>query len=314
MAALVWWRARSSGFYFIVGLQGDASANLGPLLPALCAGFSAALTLLIADATAGVFAGLLAVAMLVALPGFLLVHHDSLTGPPLLAVTLLMLAAMIHAPRFSLSYGTLGAVGGLLIATDGVGLPLAAAAWALLQRVHENGRWRRVVLALVPTIIVLLLVHFVGGAWPRQLVLEWRGGLDRGLRAAGTIIGNQLTPAITSATMRFLMIADLALVVGAVVVVGWRRVGRVALDSSAVRAVYPAAGLLVGALAIGLAGRTLLVRGAEEPDLAAVFPLVALTTLVLAISVAGLWAKLPRWGKVLTVVLLVGWMQAAVRG
>lgn len=253
-------------------------------------------------------------AALVALPGFVPVHHDSLTGPPLLTITLLMLAAMIHAPRFSIAYGTLGAVGGLLIATDGVGLPLAAGAWAVLQRVRETGGKRRVALALAPTVLVLLLVHFVGGAWPRQIVFEWRGGLDSGLRAAGTIIGNQMAPAITSTTLRFLVIADLALVIVAVVVVGWRRVGRAAVEGSAVRAVYPAAGLLVAALAIGLAGRTLLVRGTEEPDLAAVFPLVALTTLVLVISIAGLWTRLPRWGKVLTVILLAGWLQAAVRG
>lgn len=257
---------------------------------------------------------MLAVAMLVALPGFLPVHHDSLTGPPLLAITLLMLAAMIHAPRFSLAYGSLGAIGGLLIATDGVGLPLAAAGWALLQRVRETGGKRRVALALAPTIAVLLLVHFVGGAWPGQLVLEWRGGLDQGLRAAGSIIGNQMAPTVTSATLRFLVIADLALIVVAVLVVGWRRVGLAAADNAPVRAVYPAAGLLVGALAIGLAGRTLLVRGAGEPDLDAVLPLVALTALVLVISVAGLWTRLPRWGKALTAVLLIGWFQAAVRG
>ncbi len=252
--------------------------------------------------------------MLVALPGFIPVHHDSLTGPPLLAIILLMLAAMIHAPRFSLAYGTFGAIGGLLIATDGVGLPLAAAAWALLQRARENGRWRRVALALTPTILVLVVAHLVGGAWPGHLVFEWRGGLDHGLRAAGTIIGNQMTPTITSSTLRFLVIADLALIVVAVLVVGWRRVGRAAAESAPVRAVYPAAGLLVGALAIGLAGRTLLVRGAGEPDVDAVLPLVALTALILAISIAGLWTRLPRWGKVLTAMLLAGWFQAAVRG
>lgn len=314
VAAFVWWRARSSGFFFIVGLQGDASANLGPLLPALCAGFSAALTLLIADAAAGAFAGLLAAGVLVALPGFIPLHHDTLTGPPLLTITLLMLAAMVHAPRFSLAYGTLGGVGGLLVATEGIGLPLAAAAWALLQRARENGRWQRVALALVPTVAVFLLVHFVGGAWPRHVVYQWRGGLDRGLRIAGAIIGNQMAPTITNPALRFLVIADLALVIVAVIVVGWRRVGRASPDGSALRAVYPVAGLLVAALAIGLAGQTLLVQGASEPELAAMMPLVALTTLVLVISIAALWPRLPRWGRAVTVLLFVGWLQAAVRG
>ena len=311
---LVWWQARSSGFYFIVGLHGDASANLGPLLPALCAGLSAALVLLIVDAAAGAIAGALAVAVLVTLPGFMPLHRDSLTGPPLLAIVLLMLGAMVHAPRFSLAYGTLGATGGLLVAADGIGLPLAAAAWALVQRSRENGRWQRVVLALVPTGVVLLLVHALGGAWPQQVVFEWQGGLDRGLRAAGTIVGDQMAPTITSAALRFLVIADLALIIIAVIVLGWRRIGRVAPESSVLRAVYPVAGLLAVALSIGLAGRTLLVQGALEPDLAAVMPVVVLTAVTLVVSVAGLWPRLPRWGKVLAVVLMLGWMQAAVRG
>ena len=314
VAALVWWRARSSGFFFVVGLEGDASANLGPLLPALCAGLSGALTLLIADAAAGAIAGALAVVVLVALPGFMPLHRDSLTGPPLLTITLLMFGAMVHAPRFSLAYGTLGATGGLFVATEGIGLPLAAAAWALVQGARENGRWQRVILALVPTVIVLLLAHLLGGAWPHHVIYEWRGGLDRGLRAAGTIIGDQMAPTITHAALRFLVIADLALIVVAVIVVGWRRVGRAAPEESVLRTVYPVAGLLAAALAIGLAGRTLLVHDAPEPDLAAVMPLVALTALILVVSIAGLWPRLPRWGQAVTVVLVLGWLQAAVRG
>ena len=84
--------------------------------------------LLIADAAAGALAGPIAVVLMVCLPGFIPLHRSSLTGPPLLTITLLMLAAMVHAPRFSLAYGTLGATGGLFVATEGIGLPLAAAA------------------------------------------------------------------------------------------------------------------------------------------------------------------------------------------
>ena len=314
VAALVWWRARTSGFFFIVGLQGEASANLGPLLPALCAGLSAAMILLIADAVAGALTGALAAAVLVVLPGFLPLHRDSLTGPPLLTISLLMFGAMVHAPRFSLAYGTLGATGGLFVATEGIGLPLAAGAWALLQRARDNGQWQRAALALLPTGVVLLLAHLLGGAWPHHVVFGWRGGLDRGLRAAGTIIGDQMAPTITHAALRFLVIADLALIIGAVIAVGWWRVGRAAAESSVVRSVYAVAGLLAGALVIGLAGRTLLVRDAPDPDLAAVVPLVALTALMLVVSTALLWSRMPRWGKALTVMLYLGWMQAAVRG
>jgi hypothetical protein len=297
-----------------VGLQGDASANLGPLLPAVCAGLSAALALLVADAAAGALAGLLAVVMLVALPGFMPMHRDSLTGPPLLAMTLLMCTAMVHAPRFSLSYGTLGATGGLLVAADGIGLPLAAAAWALVQRVNGHGRWQRVALALLPVVLVAGLMHYVGGAWSSPVQLQWHGGLDRGLHAAGAILGNQMAPTISSPALRFLVVADLALIILAVIVVAWWKIGRRGGETSVLRLVYPVAGLLTAALALGLAARTLLVDGAPEPELAAIMPLVVLTTLVLVISVAALWPRLPRWGRGVAALLIVGWLQAAVRG
>ena len=311
VAALVWWRARSSGFFFVVGLEGSASANLGPMLPALCAGLTAALVLLIADAAAGAVAGATAVVLTVCLPGFISLHRDSLTGPPLLTLTLMMLGAMVHAPRFSLAYGTLGATGGLFVATEGIGLPLAAAAWALLQRVQ--GRWQRVTLALVPTAVVLLLAHLLGGAWPHGVSYQWRGGLDRGLRAAGGIIGNQIAPTIGNPAVRIAVIAGLALLIVAAIVVGWRRVGQAAGETSSIRRCYPAAGLLAASLAIGLAGRTLLVREAPDPDLTAVMPIVVLTVMVLAISIVGLWPRWPRWGKSVAVVLLLGWLQAAIR-
>jgi len=36
--------------------------------------------------------------------------------------------------------------------------------------------------------------------------------------------------------------------------------------------------------------------------------------LIVVVSVAALWSRLPRWGQAVTVVLVVGWLQAAVRG
>lgn len=319
VAALIWWHARASGFFSIPGLGGSASDNLGPLLPALCGGITVALALLIADAAAGTIAGLIAAVMIVALPGFMRLHASSLVGPPLLAVVMVMCATMIHAPRFSIAYGTIGAVGGFFVATEGIGLPLAAAAWALLQgnggptTWREIGRWRRVLLSLIPAVVVLLLAHLIGGAWPRGIVYGWRGGLDRGLRAAGTILGNQIAPSVTQPALRFLVIADLVLIVIAVVVIGWRRAGRRAPVNSPLRQVFPVGGLLVIALAIGLAGRTLLVAGAPEPDLAAVFPLGVLTALVLAVSLASLWRFWPAWGKGVALVIGIGWLQAALR-
>jgi hypothetical protein len=296
----------------VVGLQDSASANLGPILPALCAGLSAAVMLLIADAAAGALAGPIAVVLMVCLPGFIPLHRSSLTGPPLLTITLLMLAAMVHAPRFSLAYGTLGATGGLFVATEGIGLPLAAAAWALLQRVR--GRWQRVGLALAPTIIVLVLAHLFGGAWPHDVVYAWRGDLDRAWHAAATIVGDQMAPTITRPALWFVVVAGVVIVTLAVIVVAWRRVARPPAENTAARRVYPVAGLLVAALGIGLAGRALLVHGASEPDLVAVMPLVVLAVLALVVSVATLWASWPRWARAVAVLASLGWIQAAVRG
>jgi hypothetical protein len=159
----------------------------------------------------------------------------------------------------------------------------------------------------------LLLAHLFGGAWPHGVVYQWRGGIDRGLRAAGIIIGNQMAPTIANPALRFLVIADLALVILAVIVVGWRRIGQRADETASVRRVYPVAGLLALALVTGLAGRTLLVQGSSEPDLPAVMPLVVLTIVLLAISITALWRLWPRWGKALAIVLVLGWLQAAVR-
>ena len=259
----------------------------------------------------GAAAGALAAVLVVALPGFIPLHLASLTGPPLLAITLLTVGVMMHAPRFSLAYGTLGAVGGLFVAPEGIGLPLGTAAWAVMQR--PRGRWQRVALALLPVLVVLELAHLLGGAWPHGMSYGWHGGLDRALRAAGRIIGDQMSPGIGNPALRFFVIADLALVIVAVVVMGWRRIGQPAEPTVSVRRIYPVAGLVVFGLAAGLAGRTLLVEGAPVPALTAVMPLVTLTTLLLAISVAGLWPGWPRWGKVLAAVLVIGWLQAAIR-
>ncbi|HEY3935649.1 MAG TPA: hypothetical protein VGL65_13640 [Gemmatimonadales bacterium] len=319
VAALVWWHARAGGFFSIPGLGGAASDNLGPMLPALCGGITVALALLVADAAAGTIAGLIAAVMIVALPGFMRLHASSLVGPPLLAVVMAMCATMIHAPRFSIAYGTIGAVGGFFVATEGVGLPLAAAAWALLQGngapalSRDTGRWQRVVLSLIPAVVVLVLAHLLGGAWPHGVVYGWRGGLDRGLRAAGAILGNQLAPSVSQPALRFLVIADLALIVIALLVVGWRRAGRQAPATSPLRRIFPVAGLLMIGLAIGLAGRTLLVTGTPEPDLAAVLPLVVLTVLALSVSLAWLWRYWPTWGRGVALVIGLGWLQAALR-
>jgi hypothetical protein len=269
--------------------------------------------LLIAEAAAGAIAGITAVVLMVSLPGWLLMHEQSLTGPPLLAMVMLTIGAMVHAPRFSLWYGMLAAVAGLFVATEGIGLPLAAVAWATIQRARETHRALRVTVAMAPTLVVLLFTRWWGNAWPHAITWSWHGGVDRGLRAAGQILGAQLAPAVINPALRFLVIADLSLVIVAVIATGWWRVGRPSDGGSVLHRLYAVGGLVVGALAIGLAGRTLAIAGMPDLDLAGMMPLVVPTLLVLVVSIAGLWNQWPRWGKLLAVVLIAGWWQAAVR-
>jgi hypothetical protein len=312
-AVWIWWHARAGGFYFIVGMEGEASANLGPILPAFCAGLSAAPALLIANATAGAIAGVLAAMVLVLLPGFLSLHLESLVGPPLLALTLFMLAVMINAPRFSLAYGTLAATAAAFVSPQAIGLPVGAAVWAFVQRAQPTSMRRRAGLALLPLVAAVVLLRFNADRWLGGSALGWRGELDRVFRAAGTIIGNQLVPGVTHATVRFFGIADLALLAIAVVVVAWRRVARAVPDTALLRRLYPAAGVLALFYAIGLAIRTLLVRGAPVPDLVSVIPLAAVSVVVIMTSVVTLWPMWPRWGKALAFVMIAGWLQAAIR-
>ncbi|MES2124217.1 MAG: hypothetical protein V4503_05960 [Gemmatimonadota bacterium] len=312
---MVWWRAHTDGTFFIVGIDGPWSEALGPLLPALCAGLSAAFALSIVDAAAGPVAGIAAALVVVVLPGFVPLHRASLIGPPLLTLTLATLLLMVQAPRFSLAYGTLAALAAIEVAPAGIGLPAAAAAWAFVSaRATPRSPLRRVTFALLPLVLLLLLSHWTGNGWPTGASLGWRGGLDRAFQSAGTIIGDQLTPGIRDQTLRWLAIADISLLLLAVVVVAWRRVARAQAPTAPLRRLFPAAGLVALCYAAGLVGHALLVRGAAEKDLASVFPLVVVGGLVAVASVGVLWSRWHRAGKVLALILILGWMQAAIRG
>ena len=314
VAALVWWQARESGYFFIVGLGGTASADLGPLLPALCGGLTAAMALLLADAAAGPVAGVLAAAVIVALPGFSTLHRESLSGPPLLVLVMLMASAMVHAPRFSIAYGMVAAVAGIFVSTDGIGLPVAAAAWALVQPTREKGTWQRVALSLAPSVVLLVLAHYLGGAWPSNVVFRWHGGLDAALRAGGAMIAGQLVPPTLHPPLRTAVLAAAALVVVAVIVSGWRRATSAAGANAVRNAIYPVIGLVAAALISGLAARTGLVENAPEPDLAAMMPLVMLGALALAVSAGASWRVWPRWSRVAAVLVTAAWVAGRFAG
>jgi hypothetical protein len=313
MAALVWWRCRADGVFYIIGIGGEMSATLGPIFPGICAGLTIAVALLMVDTAVGPVAGVLAAVCIAALPGFMPLHRESLLGPPLLSITVLILGVMLHAPRFSLAYGSLAAMAAVFVSPAGVGFPAAAVAWPLSQPHRPSGSIKRAILAIVPLGIVVVLSRFVGDEWPAHTTIVWRGGLDRGLQAAGTIIGNQVTPLIHNPAVRFFALADLALLVVALVLLAWLRVVRAKPEDALVRRLFAAAGVLSLAYAVGLAVRTLIIAETPPPDLVAVLPLVVVSVLVIVTSLAVFWPRWNRWSKLVVVVLLAGWLQAALR-
>ncbi len=314
VAALIWWIARRDDLFYVVGLDNPISSALGPVLTALCAGATVALIMSLAEAGSGATAGVIALVTTVLLPGFFPLHRSSLVGPPLLALTVFTLGVMLHAPRFSFAYGGLAACAALFVSPAGLGLPLAASAWAYLHA-HRRGRrrWRRFALALLPVFVGLIVMRWSGSdAWSGPVDLGWRGGLDRALRAAGRVIGDQLAPGLSEGALRWFVIADGALIALAVVAVAWRRVVAPMAPNSLVRRFYEASAVLVSAYMVGLAVRTMLIVGAPDPDAAAVFPIAVVAGLVLVVSCVQLWPRWSRPGRVIALLLGAAWASAAI--
>jgi hypothetical protein len=224
----------------------------------------------------------------------------------------MMVGIMVHAPRFSVAYGGLAAVAAVYIDPAGLGLPLAAVAWvAVLRTAGGNGTARRIGLALVPLVVALAAARWTGDAWPDHGVLGWRGHLDEGLRAAGTVVGDQVAPTLGTGALRWFVIADMSLLVLAALVAAWRTAATV--GATMARRFMLASGITVAGLAVGMSLRWLLMPDTFAPALAAVFPVVALLTLATVAAVASLWPRWPTWGRALVILLAIGWLQAAVR-
>lgn len=307
VAAFTWWVGRQGG--------GVTSPTIPTLLPALAAGLSIAVILTLIESVAASLAAVAAGAMVMALPAFLPVHHAGLMPAALLLLTLVMLVAMVHAPRWSLAHGTLGGAAAVFVAPAAIGLPIAAIAWAAMpHQANGTGRQARVLLALLPVLALVIAGQLFGNAWPPDGGLGWHGGLDRSIAAAGTIIGDQLAPGISAPAVRFFTIADLSLLLLAVIMMAWRRQVRLLPADAPLRRWYRAAGTLAAAVALGLATRHLLVQGTPLPDAVAILPLAVLGLLAAVVSVASYWRSWPRWAQGIAIVIMVGWLQAAVRG
>lgn len=307
VALWVWWQGAA-------GAPVDLPPPIFEWISPLLAGLSAGLALSLVDGIAGLLAGLLAAVLLLAMPGFLPFHQLGPETAGFLLVTIVMLVTMVHAPRWSLAYGALAAATAVFLSPAAVGLPIAAAAWAARSHPSEgSGRRGRLLLALAPLLAALVLAAWLGEGRPIG-DFGWQGGLDRGLRAAGTVIGDQLAPGIESPPVRFFAIADLSLILIAVIFTAWWRIARPMPTDALLRQWYTAVATLSAGLGLGLVARRLLLLDTPEPGLAAVFPLAVLGVLVGLTSVIVWWPRWPRWGKGLATILLVGWLQAAIRG
>lgn len=307
VAAFTWWVGPDGG--------GTAPASPNAVMAALAAGLSIAIILTLIESVTSSLASVIAGAMVMALPAFLPVHHAGLIPASVLLLTLVLLVAMVHAPRWSLAHGTLGGAAAVFVAPAAIGLPIAAIAWAAMpHQANGTGQRTRVLLALVPVLVMVVVGQVVGNAWPPDGGLGWHGGLDRSIAAAGTIVGDQLAPGIDSPAVRFFAIADLSLLLIAVIVMAWRRQAQTLTTDAPLRRWYRAAGTLAAAIGIGLATRHLLVRDTPAPEIVAMLPLAVLGLLAAIVSIASFWRSWPRWGKAIAVVIVVGWLQAAVRG
>lgn len=313
-AALVWWLARRSDVFYVIGLDGPASSLVGPLLPALAAGATGALVLSLLEAAAGRLAGVVGAVAVVLLPAFVDVHRESVRGPPLLALVLFMIAVMVHAPRFSFAYGGLAAVMAVFVLPAAAGLPVAAAIWTVLHAQRRGRRrWRRMALALAPLAVAIAVVPWVGTeAWPPDVSLGWRGHIDGALGGIGRVLGDHLAPGVSAGGLRWLIVADMTLIVAALLVVVWQRAIRPMPPTRTARRLFEALGVTAACLAAGMIAGSLLVRGAPDPAVADVFPLVVILSVMVVLGMSLSWAGWSRAGKLLSLALALGWAGASL--
>lgn len=312
-ALLVWWRAYTDGSFVVLGVSEPLTSLLGPLLPALSAGLTVAMALSLVDAAAGTMAGVIAAIVVVLLPDFLTLHRASLLGPPFTAITVLMVGVMLHAPRFSIAYGSLAATAAVFVSPAAAGLVLVAMVWAALVEGRCRRRGERVLLALAPVALLLVASHWLGSAWEPGLRLGWHGSLDVGLRAAGHIIAAQLAPTVTEPAVRWVAIADLTLLAIGVIVLAWRRMAASPTAPTAVGRLLPAVLLTGAGLVVGQTVCWLILPARPIPSLDEVFVLAVLGAIATVTAVAALWRRWPRWVQVVAGVIILGWVQAALR-
>jgi len=177
--AAPWWSADSSvalahfppGYPTVLALPvrlGMPSIQAARLVDALAAGLTVAIAVLLVAESAGVIAGGLAGAALMATPALARVHLSVLSEPLFLACTALLLALMTRRRARPVATGLVAAVSAL-VRYAGAAYVGAAVLWAVAPRGSARERLRRGGLALLPSLALQ-------GAWlVRTRLLHERG-------------------------------------------------------------------------------------------------------------------------------------------
>ena len=109
------------------------------------------------------------------------------------------------------------------------------------------------------------------------------------------------------------MVADTTLILLALTVMAWRGASAASTPDRP-RRFYPAVCVLATSVSVGLLAHAMLLPAAPLPSIETAMSLAVLATLTIAVSVSVLWPRWRWWGKGIAVVLLAGWLGAAVIG
>jgi hypothetical protein len=161
------------GFPVLIALPlgGETSARAAALwVMAVSAGLAALVVTLLAAEVFGVATGALGTLLLLISPVCVRLHLAIWSEPTYLAVTALLLYAMVRRPRWSWCHGLLAVVG-VAIRYVGIAGALAAALWALTNARSWRERLSGFALAIAPSFIFLV--------WWERLVARGGGAIRR---------------------------------------------------------------------------------------------------------------------------------------
>jgi hypothetical protein len=174
-----------------LGTQSHAAALW---VMALSAGVAVAFLALLASEAFGVGAGALFAALLLITPVFVRLHLVIWSEPTYLAITSLLLYAMVKRPGWAWAHGLL-ACAGLMVRYVGVAGTLAAMGWSVIQAKSARERVTRMVTAGAPSAIFLLWWSATVGQGGEPIrEAGFYGGLRTSLSQATGMVTEWLVP------------------------------------------------------------------------------------------------------------------------